>query len=306
MFLKAAFKNSSVFVQLLMLLAITFFCLMVSSFAGSFFVFLKLGVSFEAINEIQQNMNSHPDLLREMQFLQVLGIFIFPPIICSWLFSDNYREYLKIDNPVHLPVAVWVFISMVVFIPFINFTGYLNQQMVFPEALKGLETWIKETEESLGQQLEAMLFTHNVWVIIFNIIVICVLTGIGEEFLFRGLLQTLFGRVFKNPHVLVWVIAILFSTVHFQFYGFLPRTLLGVYLGYLMYYTKTIWIPVLAHFTNNFCSLVVFYIFQDSPEKVQQADAIGTGSTAWLAVASLALFAFCFLQIKKQIVRANA
>jgi membrane protease YdiL (CAAX protease family) len=300
MFLKAAFKNSSVFVQLLMLLTVSFFCLMVSSFISAFFVFSKLGISPEVVIEIQQNINAHPDLLREMQFLQVLGVFIFPPIICAWLFSDNYKEYLHIENPIHLPIAFWVFISMIVFVPFINFTSNLNQQMVFPETLKGLETWMKEMEEALGQQLEAMLFTHNIWVIIFNILVVCVLTGIGEEFMFRGLLQTMFGRIFKNTHVLVWAIAILFSTIHFQFYGFLPRLILGAYLGYLMYYTKTIWIPALAHFTTNLCSLSTLYIFQDSPEKMQQAEAIGTGSTGWLALASLALFAFCFRQIKKK------
>jgi membrane protease YdiL (CAAX protease family) len=300
MFLKAAFKDSSVFVQLLMLLAVSFFCLMASSIIIMFLVFSKLGISPEVINEIGQNLNNHPDLMREMQFLQILGIFIFPPIICAWLFSDNYKEYLHIENPIQLPVAAWAFISIVVFVPFINFLGNLNQQMVFPEALKDLETWMKEMEEALGAQLEAMLFTHNIWEIIFNILVVCVFTGIGEEFMFRGLLQKMFGRVLKNPHVLVWAIAILFSTIHFQFYGFLPRLVLGAYLGYLMYYTKSIWICAFAHFTHNFCTLSIIYAFQDSPEKMEQADAIGTGSTWWLAIAGLALFAFCFRQIKKQ------
>jgi membrane protease YdiL (CAAX protease family) len=298
MFLKAAFKNSSVFVQLLMLLAVSFFCLMISSFFSSLLVFSKLGISPEAIQEVQ-NLANHPDLLREMQFMQVLGIFIFPPIICAWLFSDNYKEYLRIETPIQLPVAAWTVVSMIVFIPVVNFTSDLNQQMVFPESLKGVETWMTEMETALNQQLESMLATHNGWVILFNILTVCVLSGIGEEFMFRGLLQNMFGRFFKNPHLLVWLIAFLFSTIHFQFYGFLPRLLLGAYLGYLMYYTKTIWIPALAHFTNNFYSLAVFYIFQDSPEYVQQADTLGTGSTWWLSAASLALFYFCFSQIKK-------
>jgi Na+-transporting NADH:ubiquinone oxidoreductase subunit NqrE len=76
--------------------------------------------------------------------------------------------------------------------------------------------------------------------------------------------------------------------------------ILGAYLGYLMYYTKTIWIPVIAHFTFNFSSLAIIYTFQDSPEKMEQAESIGTGQTWWLAVASLALFAFCFAQMKKK------
>jgi len=75
--------------------------------------------------------------------------------------------------------------------------------------------------------------------------------------------------------------------------------LLGAWLGYLMYFTKTIWIPVLAHFTNNFLTVGVYYLFRNAPDEMQKIDAIGSGSTWWLSVASFALFIFCFNQIKK-------
>jgi membrane protease YdiL (CAAX protease family) len=171
--------------------------------------------------------------------------------------------------------------------------------MVLPEALKGLENWIKGNEEAAAQLLEKMLYADNLGVLIFNILIVCIFTGIGEEFMFRGLLQNLFGRVIRNSHAVIWIVAIVFSIVHFQFYGFLPRMLLGAWFGYLLYYTKTIWIPVLAHFTHNFISIIIYYIFQDTPQEMQEIDAIGTGSTWWLAVASFALFAFCFGRIKR-------
>ena len=304
MFLKASFKNTPVFVQLVMLSAMIFFGMFFSGFLLALLIVFKVGFSPEALMNLQQHLSDifkDPDLMRGMQFFQTLGIFLFPAIICAWLFSDNYKDYLHVDQPIHLPVAVWTVISMVVAIPFLNMTYNLNQQMVFPEALKGLETWMKESEDAAEQLTNLMLDTKNIPTIVFNFLAICVVAAICEEFMFRGLLQTLFGRVFRNPHVLIWVIAILFSAVHLQFYGFITRMLLGAWLGYLMYYTKTIWIPVLAHFTNNFFTVAVYYLFQNTPDVTEKMDTIGSGSTLWLSAVSLALFSFCFLQIKKAV-----
>jgi len=304
MFLKAAFKNSSVFAQLLMLLAVIVFCtIFFSLFIIPVLIISKLGISPEIINDLRQNMFNYPEIIRGAQFLQTLGIFLLPAIICAWLYSDNYKEYLHIDSPIQPSVAFWTVISIIVAMPFLNLTYSLNQQIVLPESLKGLETWMKESEAAAKQLTDLILDTKNVSTIIFNILIVCVVAGISEEFMFRGLLQSLLGRTFKNPHVLIWIIAILFSAIHLQFYGFITRMLLGAWLGYLMYYTKTIWIPVLAHFTNNFFGVGMYYIFQNKPDEVQKIDALGSGSTLWLSVVSLVLFYFCFIRIKKAVVQ---
>jgi membrane protease YdiL (CAAX protease family) len=299
MFSKGALKDSSVFVQLLILISMALLGLLLASFVGSIFIAMKFGISPEIMEEIRQNMMNYPDLLRNMQFFQVLGLFIFPAIICAWLFSDNYKNYLQIDTPVHLPVVILTVLSVLVAIPFLNFTYILNQQLVLPDWLKGLESWMMESEKAQGEILEKVLYAEHIGILLFNIVVICILTGIGEEFIFRGVLQNLFGKVMKNPHAIIWVVAIIFSFVHFQFYGFIPRMLLGAYLGYLLFYTKNMWMPVLAHFMNNCFSVVTYYIFQDSPEKMQQIDTIGTGSTWWLSVASFSLFVFLFWRIPR-------
>ena len=301
MFLKAAFKNASVFVQLLMILAVIAFCTIFAVFLVSLLIIFKAGMSPEIIKEIQQNLFDYPELIRGSMMLQTLGTFLFPAIICAWLFSDNYKEYFGIDEPTYIPVIVWTIISMIVAVPFINMTYYFNQQMAFPEAFNWLEKWMREAENVNRQTIELMLDTKSIPTIIFNILIFCVIAAIGEEFMFRGLLQKFLGKIILNPHILIWTVAILFSAIHFQFYGFITRMLLGAWLGYLMYYTKTIWIPVLAHFTNNFISTGTYYLFQNTPDKVQEIDAIGTGTTWWLSVASLALFFLCFTQIKKAV-----
>jgi membrane protease YdiL (CAAX protease family) len=301
---KALYKDFPVFAQFLMLLAVAGFCLMIASIAGSLLIFIRFGFSVD-IQEIQANIAYYPDLLKGIQFLQVLGLFIFPSIICAKLFSDNYKKYLHTSAPIYLPVAVWTVVSIVAAIPFLNFTYHINQQMVFPVALEGLETLLQKMEESGAQLSEAMLSVDNFGGLLFNVLLICVLTAVGEEFMFRGLLQNLFGQFIRHSHVVIWTVALLFSAFHLQFYGFVPRLLLGAYLGYLLHYTKTIWIPVLAHFVNNLFGVVTYYVFRDNLQRMQEMDAIGTGATWWLSIVSLALFVFCFRQIAQRRVKKS-
>ena len=86
-----------------------------------------------------------------------------------------------------------------------------------------------------------------------------ILPAIGEELLFRGVFQRLLTEWTRNIHWGIILAALLFSFFHFEFYGFLPRFLLGVFFGYLFVWTSSIWVPILAHFTNNF--IIVVYSF---------------------------------------------
>ena len=301
MFLKGAFKDSSFIAQLFMLFVVLTAGAIGASLFTYILIFFRFGLSIESAMEVLLNISNYPDLMRGMQFFQVIGLFIFPAIICGWLFSDSHKSYLKIDLPIKIDIALLTLLSAFVAIPFIYWTAAINQQMVFPEFLKGVEEWMQNMEKVNEEVLKKLLYADTYWIFLFNVLIICVLTGIGEEFLFRGVLQNLLGKILKNPHLVIWIAAFIFSTVHFQFYGFLPRLLLGAYFGYLLLYTKNMWIPVLGHFANNFFSITTAYIYQDAPEEMlNEVDTIGTGETWWLTVVSFALFVFLFWQIKKR------
>jgi hypothetical protein len=92
-----------------------------------------------------------------------------------------------------------------------------------------------------------------------NLFICAALPAIGEEFFFRGTLQQLFNQWFKNKHVAIIVTAFLFSAIHLQFYGFIPRFLLGLYLGYLFVWTGSLWAPIFAHFLHNGISVGIQY-----------------------------------------------
>lgn len=298
MSLKGAFKNSGGFVQFILFIGIVIIGTVAGSLASAFLIALKSGFNVEAINEIMTNITDYPVYLREIQFLNQLSIFIFPALLTACLFGENYREYLYLDTPFNGSTVFWTILSMIFIFPFLNLITQLNQQMGLPDFLKGVEDYIKSMEEANAKLIESMLRIDNMQAIVFNILIVAVFAAVGEEFLFRGTLQQIFGSMIRNKHIVIWSVACIFSFIHFQFYGFIPRLLLGAYFGYLLYFTKNMWIPVLAHLTHNFTGVVLFTVYPADSEQMKMLDALGYGNTWWLSVISLLLFIYAFRKVK--------
>jgi hypothetical protein len=129
---------------------------------------------------------------------------------------------------------------------------------------------------------------------------IAVLPALGEEFLFRGVLQRLFIEWTKNRHFGVWIASFIFSFIHFQFYGFIPRFLLGLYFGYLLVWSSSIWVPVVAHLINNGFA-VIYYHFAGGKMGETALDKIGTKTDLSLflsVILTIALLVIVFLHEK--------
>jgi len=300
MLLKGVFKDSGGFVQFILFIGIVIVGSVAGAAASFLLIAIKTGFNGEAISEIMANLNDYPVSMREIQLLSQLGTFVFPALLAAYLFSKNFKEYFYLKTPVKSSVVFWAILSMILVQPFLNLITQWNQQMVLPDFLKGVEDYIKSMEESLAKATEAMLHAENVQTVLFNILIVAVLAAIGEEFVFRGVLQRIFGQMIRNKHIVIWSVAFIFSFIHFQFYGFVPRLLLGAYFGYLLDFTRNLWIPVLAHFTNNFFGVMLFTIYQDDSKQMEAMDNLGSGATWWLSVLSLLLFIFAFWQIRRQ------
>ena len=132
------------------------------------------------------------------------------------------------------------------------------------------------------------------WVLLINLLVLAILPAIGEELTFRGVLQQLlYGQLSTlnvqrstlNNHLAVWVTAFIFSFIHFQFYGFIPRLLLGALLGYALLWSGNIRYSMIMHATNNALSVLLFYLGTYVWGMTQaQLDALGTEHTWWLTL----------------------
>lgn len=243
MMLKGIYAGKPALFQLLLLLFCLLFGAILSSLIGTGLFFMFHGLS--------GNITQFPDMMRMMQLISAIGTFLLPALAVAWLCSPDPTSYLYIKRRVDVKILLLVLISMFLLSPTITLTALLNKQMVLPSFMAPVENWMK-AQEALAEQLTSTLLEGSgVLTLLYNLLVIAVMAGITEEFLFRGALQRIIGQWTTNHHVVIWSAAIVFSAFHMQFYGFLPRMLLGAYFGYLLYWGRNIWIPVFAHFVNN-------------------------------------------------------
>lgn len=247
-------RNTSIVSPWKSLLWLLLFAL-VGIFVGSLFGVLVSFIiegkeTFGAIsnlgNESAQNLN----VFRIVQGGASLGMFLMPPVLLGY-FENQPGYYIPqkgiIDYRLFLLTAVGTFALQ----PVIYLTAMLNEGMVLPSFLRDLEIWMRVQEETASNVVKRLLGEVGISALVSNLLVIAAFAAIGEEAFFRGGLQQMFYKIFKNPHVAIFVVSVIFSAIHLQFYGFLPRMLMGVFFGYLFYWTQNIWYPILAHFINN-------------------------------------------------------
>ncbi|MDL2223264.1 CPBP family intramembrane metalloprotease [Bacteroidales bacterium OttesenSCG-928-M11] len=290
---KGIFKSLSPWGQLVLLLGFSIFGSILFSSIWLIYSFI-----FTGLTSIEQALEI-PSYMRSAQLFSALGMFVFPSLVAGYLFSDSLKEYLSFRRETPISIFLITLFLGIAFIPLINFSYVLNQQMLFPEWMSSIEEWMKIKEEEMMILTERMLYAESVSAFVMNLIVVAVLAGVGEELIFRGVGQNIVQKIVKNPHATIWIVAFIFSAIHLQFYGFLPRFLMGACFGYLLYFTKNIWVPIFAHFVNNAFSVVTSYIYQDRFDQIEKVDTLGSGDTWWLLLVSIPVVLYLFLQIKK-------
>lgn len=195
-------------------------------------------------------------MTRVIQTISSLGLFLLPAIGMALFCDTSPRHYLSLHKVNDERVWLLVLASMFLIAAPINFIAMLNQQMELPTFMAPVEQWMRSQEDLALQLTQNMIGDGTPQLLAINLIVMALCPAITEEFFFRGALQRLIGKWNPNPHFVIWSVAILFSAFHLQFYGFIPRMLLGAYLGYLLLWTRSIWIPVFAHFINNATAVI--------------------------------------------------
>lgn len=195
-------------------------------------------------------------MTRVIQTISSLGLFLLPAIGMALFCDVSPRHYLSLHRVNDERVWLLVLASMFLIAAPINFIAMLNQQMELPTFMAPVEQWMRSQEDLAQQLTQNMIGDGTPQLLAINLIVMALCPAITEEFFFRGALQRLIGKWNPNPHFVIWSAAILFSAFHLQFYGFIPRMLLGAYLGYLLLWTRSIWIPVFAHFINNATAVI--------------------------------------------------
>ncbi|HEX2394226.1 MAG TPA: CPBP family intramembrane glutamic endopeptidase [Bacteroidales bacterium] len=212
---------------------------------------------FELLDMLTDPNREDIAVIKFLQIFQSINLFIIPSLFAAWLFSEKPAEFIFANRISSGFTILLVLFSIISAIPFLNYVTELNSGLDLPAWMDKIEQKMIRMEETAAELTELFLETNSTSDLIVNLIMVAILPAIGEEFLFRGLIQRLLVQWFRNGHAAIITTAFLFSFIHFQFFGFVPRFLLGLYFGYLLVWSGSIWLPVLAHLINN--GLAVFY-----------------------------------------------
>lgn len=245
------------------------------------------------------NPLGHPEMKLPFYIVQGTTTFVGLVLIPSLLIlakkqSIRYFTQLPSTKPVlYLLALVSTILFMLVNSPVIEW----NANAHFPEFLKSFEDWARTREDFAALLTKFLTTFHSINELFLCLLVIAVLPAIGEEFIFRGMLQPQLHKSMGNIHAAIWISAILFSALHMQFFGFFPRVFLGALFGYLYYWSGNFWIAVFAHFVNNAFSVLMLYFYQQG---VSELDMNSTESAPWGLVAGAAIVSFTLLYLFKK------
>jgi len=257
---KAIFEDSSFFSKFILTVSFAVIGLLFSVIVTSF-VFSFFGVPTTA--DMAFLLENHITAMRISQFLQSICGFLLPAMTMAYLTSNQPLSFLSVQKTPRLKLTLITIAFMLVAIPAINLLAELNASVKFPEFLRGFEEWIRRHEDYRILITERFLETSTIRGLLLSIFLMAVIPSIAEELFFRGLLQRYFAQWTKNKHIAIWLTAFIFSAIHIQFYGFVPRMLLGAYFGYLLVWSRSIWLPVIAHFVNNAVAIIIFFLHQN-------------------------------------------
>lgn len=238
--------------------------------------------------------------LKWLQFLQTAGTFLLPPVLCAWMWDAEHKPlvWLRLDHLSSWRVCALAVVIMLCSVPAINLLADLNRRLLDGVLSlghwSGIVEWMKAMEDAAASLTDRFLQADDIPTLLINIGLMALLPALAEEFSFRGTLQQIIegaeGRA--RTGLAIWVTAIIFAAIHMQFYGFIPRMLMGAMFGYVFVWTRSLWVPVLMHFTNNALAVVIYYILSPLPEEEASwandiADTIGAGDTWYVGLISL-------------------
>jgi len=281
-------KDKSVGMKLLILILLVAVFLVLSTIFGIVIAIPIFGF------EIFRDMTALDDLsnprtiaiLKYFQVVNQIGIFILPALFYAQLENRDVSGYLRLKGRININYLIISVFIIAASIPAINWLVEANEQMRLPEALSGVEQWMRESEDRAKVLTDSFLNVNTVGGLVINLIIIALLAAVGEEFLFRGVILRIFNDWSQNVHLSVILSAILFSAIHFQFYGFFPRLFLGIMFGYIFLWTGAIWITVVLHFLFNGLTVVAYYLYNTGMIETD-IDAIGTSANTIVLIGSV-------------------
>lgn len=198
--------------------------------------------------------------MRIAMVVQDVVMFILPAIATAVVVSRRPGDFLMITKRPGLDNIVLVLLILLASVPLMNGIIALNKNLVLPDSLSSLQQWMEASENAANAGLKLVIGDGGIGSLIMGLLIIGVMAGFSEELFFRGALQRIIRSTPVSGHVAVWVSAIIFSAAHMQFFGFVPRLLLGAFFGYAAWWSGSVWLAVAAHVMNNSLAFILMWL----------------------------------------------
>lgn len=277
-------KKTTKFERLFILLALIIIGLILGTVIGWVYVFIT---------------KSNPQDLNALRFMQIssqLFTFVFPPIAYAFLVKENPVNALGLKKS----KTLWILIGIAMIFAIMPFNSILaewNANLTLPESMSKIESLMKQMQEAATEILEKFVSVDTIGGLILNLFMIAGLAALGEELLFRSIIQTSLIKICKNAHIGILIASAIFSFIHFEFYGFFPRLILGMLLGYMFYFSGSIWIPMLMHFLNNGTVVLIYFLNNKGITNID-VDTFGQTSIPVLIVSIIVMIVLFLFSIK--------
>ncbi len=227
-----------------------------------------------------------------MLTVQDIFAFILPALVAMALLYLRPLHVMGLDRVPSFKALAVVVVFYLVSLPAMNWLVDFNGSMVLPSWMSGVDEALRKAEDMAADATKQILDINTIPQLLFCLFVVGLMAGLSEEMLFRGAMQRTMQDSRLGAHTAIWVTAIVFSAFHMQFFGFLPRMLLGAWLGYLFVWTRSLWVPIIAHTLNNSTVVIMSYLAGKGvvPEGFGDNLALpADGAFPWMATASLVL-----------------
>lgn len=241
--------------------------MLVGSGLGHILLKEVFGISFSVKTDIEliDLLKSSPDpkaMILKSQAVTALITFFILPILYITIFRPSYFKKFKLATkrlPVFLVLAIIIFFMGM---PLLAYLVDWNKELTLPAGLKPLQDWMENSENMAKVLTETIIYNKDSASFVVTLLVVALIPGIGEELVFRGIVQNELKDILKSPTWAIWITGFLFSFIHFQFFGFFPRMFLGALFGYLYYWSGSIYVSMFVHFMNNALTLVLANMYK--------------------------------------------
>lgn len=285
-YLKTYLKNKPAWLQLVIFGGLSVVLTFIFTLLGFVLVAYANHLSIKSLDFSTQDLSSpqYAGVVKGMLLVQFFAFFLMPSLVFAFLADPRPLYFAGFRKPDKIRFLYLGVLTIFCAYFMVAWLGMLNEQLVQHFLGKGAQDWITKGESDVDNTLKNVLTMKNPGELLSAIFLVGALAAVGEELFFRGILQRILIQVFRKPWLGILLTAAVFSAVHGQFMGFLPRWILGIILGYLYWYSGSIYTSMLGHFVFNSVQIILIYYRM---MEMNQATNVALGSLTVIGLVAI-------------------